>query len=50
MSFVPKKIINEEVEVLSECHINEAAGLNNGVCFIYDNEQVSRSCCMLCLL
>ena len=25
MSFVPKKIVNEDVEVLNECHINQAA-------------------------
>ena len=49
MSFVPKKIINEEVEISSECHVNKAAGLNNGLCFIYDNDQVSHPCCVLCL-
>ena len=42
MSFVPKKIVNEEAEILSECHVNKAAGLSNGLSFIYDNDTVSQ--------
>ena len=42
MSFVPKKIVNE-VEVISECHINKAAAFDNNLYCIYDNDTVSCS-------
>ena len=47
---MPKKIVNEEAEILSECHVNKAAGLSNGLCFIYDNDTVSHPLkCMSCI-
>ena len=42
---MPKKIVNEEAEILSECHVNKAAGLSNGLCFIYDSDTVSHHVC-----
>lgn len=41
MSFVPKKIVEEEGEVLNECHINKAAAYDNKLYHIYDNDTVS---------
>jgi len=46
MSFVPKKIVNE-VEVLSEYHINKATAFSNGLCSTFDVDRVSCHTVML---
>lgn len=51
MSFVPKKIVNEEVEVSSECHINKVAtAYANRLYPIYDEDKVSCTSGKLCLI